>query len=245
MGQLPLTTMFTSFFFWTNIYFYLCIFNRTCSPEWNCRVLTTLHGMIVTFLSFLSAFYLGPWPFSYLAQQSTPLHTAIIIISIGYFIFDFMWCIWYQTEGVVMLAHHMVSLFGLVYCLYTGMYGSEMTAVIGGSEASNPFLQLRWFLKSANMYTGKLATAVDFAFVGVYMIMRLGVGTALHICIQTDPRVDLIPKVGGNMFYIISIIFGVQIARFFVKKYILKKMRKSSTSTTNHVPMHKCNGKQE
>lgn len=245
MGQLPLTAMFTSFFFWTNIYFYLCIFNRTCSPEWNCRVLTALHGVVVTFLSFLSAFLIGPWPFSYLAQQSTPLHTAIIIISIGYFIFDFMWCIWYQTEGVVMLAHHMVSLFGFVYCLYTGMYGSEMTACIGGSEASNPFLQLRWFLKSANMYTGRLATAVDICFVGVYMFMRLGVGTALHIVIQTHPKVDLIPKVGGQVFYIISIIFGVQIAIFFTKKYIFKKRRKPSTSTTNHVPMDKCNGKEE
>jgi hypothetical protein len=138
-----------------------------------------------------------------------------------------MWCIWYHSEGPVMLAHHCVSLFGLFYGLYTGMYGCELSSVIGGSEASNPLLQMRWFLRESNMYTGNIAKAVDFSFMAVFLGVRLGLGTWYHICVQTSPNVDLIPKLGGQAFYIISIIFGVQIIIFFTKKYVLKKKRDS------------------
>lgn len=150
----------------------------------------------------------------------------------GYFIFDLIWCMWYQTEGIVMLAHHVVSMVGFTYCLYTGMYGSELVAVLGGSESSNPFLQTRWFLKETGRYKDGVAKAIDFMFVGVYMTVRLGVGTALHYTVQTHPKLDLIPILGGNAFYIISIIFGVQIMRFFINTYVLKKRRRSQTDAT-------------
>lgn len=223
MGHLPLTAIFTSFFFWANLYFYICIFNRNCSPEWNCRIITAIHGTVATALCFTCGFIVGPWPFSYIAQPSTPFHTTIITITIGYFIFDFIWCMWYQTEGLVMLAHHFVSLFGFTYGLYTGMYGSELTAVLGGSEASNPFLQIRWFLRESGLYKDRVAKAIDYMFVAVYIFVRLGIGTALHIRVQTYPKLDLVPKLGGNAFYIISLVFGFQILKFFTGKYIFKK----------------------
>ncbi|XP_003387091.1 PREDICTED: transmembrane protein 136-like [Amphimedon queenslandica] len=225
MGQLPLTAIFTSFFFWANLYFYVCVFNRTCSPEWNCRIVTALHGTVASILSFGSCFVFGPWPFTYIAQPNTQLHTAIITISIGYFIFDFIWCLWYQTEGIVMLAHHVVSLVGFTYSLYTGSYGSELTAVLGGSEVTNPFLQTRWFLKEMQLYKGRTAFIIDTLFFVTYLCFRLGLGTALHYTIQTYPKLDLVPTLGGNAFYIISVVFGVQITLFYVKKYILKTKR--------------------
>lgn len=228
MGQLPLTAIFTSFFFWANVYFYLSIFNRNCSPEWNCRIITLAHGVVVTFLCFCCVFITGPWPFTYIAQPNTPFHTAIIIISIGYFIFDLMWCIWYQTEGPVMMAHHCVSLVGLTYGLYTGTYGCELVSMIGGSESSNPFLQTRWFLKESNMYYGIVEKLIDYGFVAIFIFLRLGVGSVYHYFVQSYPGgIALVPMVGGWAFYIISVIFGVQILGFFVKKHVLKRRRPS------------------
>ena len=223
MGQLPLTALFSSFLFWTNFYLLLCIFNRRCSPEWNCRVVTFFHGSIATLLTFTSAFLIGPFPFTYVGKPATSFQTAIIVISVGYFIFDFSWSVWYQTEGVVMLAHHVVSIFGFCHVLYTGMFGTELTAVLGGSEASNPFLQLRWFMKTSGVYTGRPAVLIDSIFVTIFLGLRLGVGTLLHFRIQLDPDVHLVPKLGGQAFYIISLIFGYQILRFVYRKYILKR----------------------
>lgn len=127
-----------------------------------------------------------------------------------------------------MLAHHLVSLFGFTYVLYTGMNGCELTAVLGGSEATNPFLQLRWFMKEMDLYHGNYARAIDYVFVFLFLTMRLVVGTAFHWRVQTDPDVALIPKLGGQAFYIISVIFGIQISVFFARKYILKTKRKST-----------------
>ena len=231
MGQLPLIALFSSFLFWMNFYFLLSIINKHHSAEWNCRIVTFVHGSIITMLTATSVFITGPWPFSYVGKPSTDLHIAIVIISTGYFIFDFMWCIWHWSEGPVMLAHHMVSLFGFSYVLYTGMNGSELTAVLGGSEATNPFLQTRWFMKEMKLYRDKLAMTIDCVFVALFLFLRVGVGTAFHYRVQTDPTVALIPKLGGQAFYIISIIFSIQLVIFFSRKYILKRKRSSKNAT--------------
>ena len=226
MGQLPLIELFSSFLFWTSFYLILsAVVNKNKSAEWNCRIVTFCHGTIITFLTFLSVFIIGPWPFSYVGQPSKDLHTTIIIISDGYFLFDFMWCVWHWSEGIVMLAHHFVSLFGFTYVLYYGMNGCELSAVLGASEATNPFLQTRWFMKETGLYTGTLAKIVDYIFVFMFIILRVVVGTLFHWRVQTDPTVALIPKLGGQAFYVISIIFSVQIIMFFIRKYILKKKR--------------------
>ena len=223
MGQLPLAALFGSFLFWSNFYLYLCIFNRRCSPECNCRIVTAFHGIVATLLTFISAFITGPFPFTYVGKPNTQFHVAIIVISIGYFMFDFAWSLWYQTEGLVMLAHHIVSIFGFSYVLYTGMSGCELTAVLGGSEVSNPFLQLRWFMRYSGHYSGRPALLVDWAFVSIFLGVRLGLGTALHFRVQLDPSVYIPAKLGGQAFYIISCMFGFQIVRFVYRKYWLKR----------------------
>ena len=124
-----------------------------------------------------------------------------------------------------MLAHHVISLFGFTYVLYTGMNGCELMAVLGASEATNPVLQSRWFMKETGRYVGNLAFATDCVFLFMFIVLRVVVGTFFHWRVQTDPTVALIPKLGGQAFYVISIIFSYQIARFFIKKYVLKKKK--------------------
>ena len=125
-----------------------------------------------------------------------------------------------------MLAHHLVSLSALAYSLYQGKFGSELTAVMGASEVTNPLLQLRWFLKETGRYRGRLEFIIDILFVGVFWMARLGVGSAFHVVCQTSPKLDLVTKAGGQAFYIISVIFGIQLAIFGYKKYIRKKKHK-------------------
>lgn len=212
-----------SFLAWTDSYFILHTFNRHCSAEWNCRLITVLHAVVATSLCFTSAVLTGPWPFNYIGGSNTSLHNTIMVISLGYFLFDFVWCIRMKTEGAVMLAHHVVSILGLAYCLYQGKTGSELTAVLGASEVSNPLLQLRWFLRERGYYKGKVAFILDFLFVSAFWTARLGVGSVFHFVCQTSPKLDVVIKGGGQAFYIISVIFGIQIAVYFYKKYIRKR----------------------
>lgn len=212
-----------SFLAWTDSYFILHTLNRQCSAEWNCRLITAVHAVVSTSLCFTSAIITGPWPFSYIGGVNTNLHNAIMIISLGYFVFDFLWCLYMKSEGAVMLAHHLVSILGLVYCLYQGSGGSELVAVMGASEVTNPMLQLRWFLKESGCYTGKIAAVIDFLFVSIFWIARLGVGSIFHVACQTSPKLDVVVKAGGQAFYIISVIFGIQLVLHVYKKYFKKR----------------------
>ncbi len=212
-----------SFLAWSDSYFILHTLNRHCSAEWNCRLITVAHALISTSLCFTSAVLTGPWPFSYVGEANTTLHNTVMIISLGYFLFDLMWCIYMRSEGNVMLAHHVVSILGIMHCLRQGKFGSELTAVMGASEVTNPLLQLRWFLKKRGHYKGQLATIIDFMFVGLFWTVRLGLGSVFHYVCQTSPKLDLIIKGGGQAFYIISVIFGIQLLLLIYKKYYIRK----------------------
>ena len=212
-----------SFLAWTDSYFILHALNRRCSAEWNCRLITAIHALLSTTLCFTSAVVVGPWPFSHVGMPSTNLHNMIMVISLGYFLFDFLWSLYMKSESNIMLAHHLVSILGLTYCLCTGRAGSELTAVMGASEFTNPLLQLRWFLKESGLYKGRMAKIVDLVFVCSFWFCRLGVGTVFHFVCQTSPKLDLFVKLGGQAFYIISAIFGIQLVIFYYNKYIKNK----------------------
>jgi hypothetical protein len=213
-----------SFLVWTDSYFILHTFNRCYSAEWNCRLVTAFHALVVTSLCFTSAVVTGPWPFSYIGGPNTSLHNTIMVISLGYFVFDFLWCLYMNTEGPLMLAHHLVSIVGLMYSLHQGKAGSELIAVMGASEITNPFLQLRWFLKESGHYKGRLAFVIDSLFVSGFLIARLGVGSVFHVMCQTSSKLDRVARGGGQAFYIISVIFGIQLMVFFYRKYIRRSI---------------------
>lgn len=213
-----------SFLAWTDAYFILHVLNRRCSAEWNCRLVTVTHALLSTALCFASAVLIGPWPFSHVGEANTTLHTTIMVISLGYFLFDFIWSLYMQSESKVMLAHHLVSILGFMHCLYAGKGGCELTAVMGASEITNPLLQLRWFLKETGLYKGRLVKIIDSAFVFIFVFFRLGLGTVFHYVCQTSPKLDLVIKGGGQAFYIISFIFCIQLVLFYYKKHIKRKL---------------------
>lgn len=215
-----------SFLAWTDAYFILHALNRNCSAEWNCRLITTIHAIVASGLCLTSAVITGPWPFTYLGETNTSLHNTTMIISLGYFLFDIAWCLIKKTEGPVMLAHHIVSIFSLGYALKQGRFGSELTAVLGASEFTNPILQLRWFLRETGYYKGRIAKCIDTLFVMSFLSARLGVGSVFHYVCQTSPKIDFLTKLGGQAFYIISVVFGVQLCLMFYKKYLRKRSRK-------------------
>lgn len=212
-----------SFLLWLNIYNVIQIINFNRSSEWNCRIVASFHGTASAFLCFLSIFVYGPWPASYIGYPPTQLHCSIVVFSFGYFLFDFVWCLYMGTEGIVMLTHHMLSMYGYFHMIYHNLYGSEITAILGASEYTNPILQFRWFTKKLGYYKGSLATFIDWTFVFFFVCARCLVGTIYCIVVIKSPRVDLIAKTGGVLMYIVSLVFSYNLGMFIHRKYIKKK----------------------
>ncbi|KFV39411.1 Transmembrane protein 136, partial [Tyto alba] len=88
---------------WLFLYICFCYWNKHRSHEWSCRLVTLLHGVIVTCLSGYVALLDGPWPLTHTGSPNTSLQIHVLSLSLGYFIFDLGWCLYFQTEGDLML----------------------------------------------------------------------------------------------------------------------------------------------
>eukprot|EP00058_Branchiostoma_floridae_P018620 XP_002604109.1 hypothetical protein BRAFLDRAFT_71603 [Branchiostoma floridae] len=120
LGLLELATMvelvlglLVSGLLWVCSYRALCLINSRCSAEWNCRLVTAAHGVLITCLSYKNGFIDNRWPFTDPGLPNTEYEVQIIVLCLGYFMFDFSWCVYHGTEGIVMLTHHCASIFGL------------------------------------------------------------------------------------------------------------------------------------
>ncbi|XP_076831953.1 TLC domain-containing protein 5a isoform X2 [Brachyhypopomus gauderio] len=203
---------------WVSLYSLLCHTNGFRSYEWNCRLVTLVHGIMAVGITAYIGYVDGPWPFTYPGTKNTPLQVSAMVLSLGYFIFDMGWCVYFQTEGLVMLAHHTMSILGILLTLWLGESGIESCAVIFGSEITNPLLQTRWFLKRSGHYHTFLGDLVDLLFVLLFVFMRVFVGGAMLYCELISPRPKFVIKCGGVAMYVLSWVFVVDIARFACRK---------------------------
>ncbi|KAK2505985.1 hypothetical protein MC885_004085 [Smutsia gigantea] len=192
------------------------------SYEWSCRLVTFTHGILSIGLSAYIGFIDGPWPFTHPGSPNTPLQVHVLCLTLGYFIFDLGWCIYFQSEGALMLAHHTLSILGIIVALVLGESGTEVNAVIFGSEITNPLLQMRWFLRETGHYHSFTGDAVDFLFVALFTGVRIGIGARLLFCEMVSPKPKWFVKAGGVVMYAVSWCFMFSIWRFAWRKSIKK-----------------------
>ncbi|XP_041733267.1 TLC domain-containing protein 5-like [Coregonus clupeaformis] len=203
---------------WITLYTLLCNTNGSRGSEWNCRLVTLLHGILAVCITAYIGYVDGPWPFTHPGTKNTPLQISAMVISLGYFIFDMGWCMYFRTEGPVMLAHHTMSILGILLTLSLGESGIESCAVLFGSEITNPLLQARWFLRQLGRYESLTGEAVDILFVVLFVLMRIVVGGRMLYCELISPRPRFIIKCGGVAMYVLSWVFMVDIGRFAYRK---------------------------
>nr|XP_054503409.1 TLC domain-containing protein 5-like isoform X1 [Agelaius phoeniceus] len=211
-----------SFVTWLCLYSCLCRWNGQRSCKWSCRLVTLVHGLVVTCLSGYVMFLDGPWPLTHAGSPNTPLQIHVLSLTLGYFIFDLGWCLYFQTEGDLMLLHHTLSICGMILVLGLGKSATEVNAVVFVSEITNPLLQTRWFLREMGSYHTALGTLVDFLFVLLFLVLRIGAGAWIMYGVVTSPEPNWLLKAGGLAMYVVSLGFMVEICRF-VRRKLWKK----------------------
>ncbi|KFV38932.1 Transmembrane protein 136, partial [Tyto alba] len=87
---------------WLALYAWFCHRCKRRSYEWSCRLVTLTHGILATCLSAYIGFIDGPWPLSHPGSPNTTLQVHVLCLSLGYFLFDLCWCVYFQTEGALM-----------------------------------------------------------------------------------------------------------------------------------------------
>lgn len=164
----------------------------------------------------------GSCPSSIPGSPNTPLQIHVLSLTLGYFIFDLGWCLYFQTEGDLMLLHHTLSICGMILVLGLGKSATEVNAVVFVSEITNPLLQTRWFLREMGSYHTALGKLVDFLFVLLFLVLRIGAGAWIMYGMVTSPEPNWLLKAGGLAMYVVSLGFMVEICRF-VRRKLWKK----------------------
>lgn len=161
---------------------------------------------------------------------NTPLQIHVLSLTLGYFIFDLGWCLYFQTEGNLMLLHHTLSICGMILVLGLGKSATEVNAVVFVSEITNPLLQTRWFLREMGSYHTFLGKVVDFFFVLLFLLLSIGAGAWIVYGMVMSPELNWLLKAGVLAMYVVSLGFMVEICRFVRRKMWKKKPSLDSQS---------------
>ncbi|XP_026184330.1 TLC domain-containing protein 5 [Mastacembelus armatus] len=242
---MPALQVICSLIGWFCLYVLFCFTFTERGPEWNCRLVTLSHGVLIVLLTAYVVFIDGPWPLTHAGTENTELQIFALSICLGYFFFDIGWCVCYRTEGPIMLAHHAASILGILLALFMGVSGCETCGVIFGSEITNPLLQTRWFLRQLDLYDSLLGDAVDLLFILLFATVRVGVGTVLFYCELTSPRTLVIMKAGGVVMYGLAWVFMVDIARFGYRKSRAKYKRWTENHSCKGMNTQKLDGQSD
>ena len=67
---------------WVSFYFILCHINGLRSSEWNCRLVTLLHGILACCITAYIGYVDGPWPFTYPGKDAYSMLIHIITLEL-------------------------------------------------------------------------------------------------------------------------------------------------------------------
>lgn len=96
----------------------------------------------------------------------------ILTHSMGYFIFDLFWC-FIHGETAVMKFHHLLTVVGLFYYSFKLSKHYYIVYALGLTEITNPFLQVRWFLKHHGMREGIAFKLVEGMLIIMFFVIRV------------------------------------------------------------------------
>ncbi|CAH1405633.1 unnamed protein product [Nezara viridula] len=187
--------------------------------EFCARVVAAIHAVIVVILSFISIKY-GPDPIYSPGEDNTDLQVLTMLVSIGYFVYDFGWCIKHQPEPKIMLYHHLASICAIYYILLHGSSGSEAVGGLGSLELTNPLLQIRWLLRYLGYMDTIVYKVIEVTFFILFLLVRLGYGSWLLIAVVGSQKSAIPVKICTILLYLISLAFIYSIGRFVIRKLL-------------------------
>jgi len=203
---------------WSAYYFLLYfLFHKKYNAEWISRMVSLTHALAIVRSAEYTA-YFETWPFDTMGFLNTHHQNLVLCLTAGYFIFEITWCLYMRTEGVLMVIHHAISITSMLISLWTQHSASEVLLTTWGSELTNPFLQIRWFLRETGNYQSIFGFINDLVFFVLFFILRTVVGTVVAYYLYHASETTLFMKVCGFSFYGLSLVWMIQIFKFGQKK---------------------------
>ncbi|GLJ19312.1 hypothetical protein SUGI_0347660 [Cryptomeria japonica] len=197
-------TLLVGVFAWSAVFVVLrkIMWNR--SFDFCNRLVSMLHVGVALWLSSAS---IKDWrhPIHPLASPSSPLQIRALAVSLSYFMYDSICCLFETPISISNCIHHTVSILGLLGGIYYGVCGSELVGCLWLMEISNPFMHMRELLKELGYKDSDLSLVNDICFALIFSIARLIMG----------PYLTYLTLTAINPFIIKATAFGLQVVSIF------------------------------
>ncbi|KAK6640330.1 hypothetical protein RUM44_012016 [Polyplax serrata] len=117
---------------WSGTYFLIKKLTKQ-EPEWSVRLVTAVHASLITLLAAMDWCWIRKWDIEKLGEPNTTYEEIVLCLTLGYFLFDIIWILRYQTEGLTMYFHHSASIICLAVILAKGTSAFEVLVYQGWS----------------------------------------------------------------------------------------------------------------
>ncbi|WOL16194.1 hypothetical protein Cni_G24976 [Canna indica] len=174
--------------------------SRLQKIEWNNRGFSTFHAMVAAAVSFyllvVSDLFKSGAQQEFLVNRKSLLSDTIFGISLGYFLSDLAMILWLfpSLGGKEYVLHHGVSMYSILLALLSGKAHIYILMVLF-TEATTPFVNLRWYLdlagqKNSNLYVYN-GVALFFGWLVVRILLFIYFFT--HIYLHFDQVKTIFP----------------------------------------------------
>ncbi|KAK6621472.1 hypothetical protein RUM44_001279 [Polyplax serrata] len=202
---------------WWISYLLLFVFSRQ-SEEWTCRILTLFHGSIVSYSAIRDI--TACW--NETSFQDTPLsdiQKGYLSFMLSYFLFDIAWMQLYGNETWVMSAHHISAILITTKVFLSDFGGLGVSFSVACLELTNPFLQMRWFLRTHGYQSRPIFTVVETIFFCLFFIIRVFGGSIFYYYVIFHAHVDFIMKILATCIYLVSLGLVYDCYKYVRRKY--------------------------
>ncbi|KAH9292313.1 hypothetical protein KI387_042499 [Taxus chinensis] len=150
------------------------------------RVVSLIHVAVALWLCSVS---IQDWrhPLHPLASPATPSQIHALAVSLSYFIYDSICCLFDSSISLPNCIHHLVSVLGLGGGVMYAKSGSELIGCLWLMEISNPFMHMRELLKELGYKDSSLSIINDVCFALVFTFARLIIGPYIvYVTVTAD-----------------------------------------------------------
>lgn len=220
--QVSWFTITISSILWTTLYKLVRDSCSDKSPEWCNRIVTLIHGLLISITGLQYCVDESEWVFSYPEEDTTPKQQLILLTSLGFFSYNLLWCLVHEKDTKLILCHHIYTCVALYRILVSQVNGATACCGLGIMEFTNPLQQWRWFLRAEGYNHSPVFLVIEIMFILLFSVLRIIVGT--YICVY---GIGFYPynwefKIIMTILYILSWFFFVKIMSFAYIKYLLK-----------------------
>ncbi|CAN7092218.1 unnamed protein product [Brassica rapa subsp. narinosa] len=205
--------------------------------EWNNRGFSTFHAVFVSvasiYLLVISDQFDENVHGDSVVNSTTSLSEAVMGISLGYFIPDLTMIFWHfpTLGGIEYVFHHCLSMFSIILSVTSGQAQFYIFIVLL-SEATTPFVNLRWYLDTSGQKCSKAYTLNGIALFLGWLVARilLFIYYFVHMYFHFHQVVKQVFPLGFYSLLTVAPEDGWVVCRVFMKKNLFKVVNDGGSS---------------